>query len=122
MPLLNDQKMASLFAANCVELLGVDGVLPGEPMAGSTDMGDITHIMPGIHPMVGGVAGRGHARDYMIVDPDMAYIVPAKAMAMTVIDLLYDDAALGRAIKDQFKPTMTKESYLAMWESLLGEK
>ena len=122
LPLLNDQKMASLFAANCVELLGVDGVLPGEPMAGSTDMGDITHIMPGIHPMVGGVAGRGHARDYMIVDPDMAYIVPAKAMAMTVIDLLYDDAALGRAIKDQFKPTMTKESYLAMWESLLGEK
>lgn len=122
LPLLNDQKMASLFAANCVELLGEGGVLPGEPMAGSTDMGDITHIMPGIHPMVGGVAGRGHARDYMIVDPDMAYIVPAKAMAMTVIDLLYDDAALGLEIKEEFKPTMTKESYLAMWESLLGDE
>lgn len=122
LPLLNDQKMAALFAANCVVLLGTDGVLPGEPMAGSTDMGDITHIMPGIHPMVGGVAGRGHARDYMIVDPDMAYIIPAKAMAMTVIDLLYDGAALGLQIKEEFEPSMTKESYLAMWESLLKDK
>lgn len=122
LPLLNDQKMASLFAANCVELLGEEGVLPGEPMAGSTDMGDITHIMPGIHPMVGGVDGRGHARDYMIVDPDMAYVIPAKAMAMTVIDLLYDGAALGLEIKNKFEPTMTKESYLAMWDELLGEK
>lgn len=122
LPLLNDQKMTALFAANSVELLGEAGVLPGEPMAGSTDMGDITHIMPGIHPMVGGVAGRGHARDYMIVDPDMAYVVPAKAMAMTVIDLLFDDASIGREIKDEFKPAMTKEEYLAMWENLLAGK
>lgn len=122
LPLLNDQKMTALFAANCVEILGEDGVRTGEPMAGSTDMGDITHIMPGIHPTVGGVAGRGHARDYMIVDPEMAYVVPAKAMAMTVIDLLFDDASLGLEIKAEFKPAMTKEEYLAMWGNLLEGK
>lgn len=122
LPLFNDEKMTKLFAENCAELLGDEGVKVGKPMGGSTDMGDITHIMPGIHPQVGGVAGRAHARDYMIVDPDMAYVVPAKAMAMTVIDLLFDDAALGRQIKEEFKPIMTKEEYLAMWDELIQGK
>ncbi|HBK85351.1 MAG TPA: amidohydrolase, partial [Firmicutes bacterium] len=63
--------------------------------------------------------GSAHARDYLIVDPDMAYVVPAKAMAMTVIDLLFDQATVGREIKEAFKPAMTKDEYLAMWENLL---
>ncbi len=119
LPLFNDEQLATLFASNCAELLGTAGVIPAEPMAGSTDMGDITHIMPGIHPSVGGVTGSAHARDYLIVDPDMAYVVPAKAMAMTVIDLLFDQATVGREIKEAFKPAMTKDEYLAMWENLL---
>lgn len=122
LPLFNDQKLTTLFAANCAELLGEEGVAPIEPMAGSTDMGDITHIMPGMHPSVGGVTGSAHARDYLIVDPDMAYVVPAKAMAMTVIDLLFDQAAIGREIKEAFKPAMTKDEYLAMWGNLLESK
>ncbi|NLW17261.1 MAG: amidohydrolase [Firmicutes bacterium] len=122
LPLLHDERMVDLFAANCAEILGEEGVRIGEPMAGSTDMGDITHIMPGIHPQVGGITGRAHARDYSIADPEMAYVVPAKAMAMTVIDLLYDGAELGLQIKDQFKPAMTKEEYLAMWDELIQGK
>jgi hypothetical protein len=32
-------------------------------------------------------------------------------MAFTVIDLLYDDAALAKKIKSEFKPLLTKEEY-----------
>ncbi len=119
LPLFNDQNMTALFRDNALRLLGEKGVQPGEIMAGSTDMGDITHIMPGIHPMVGGITGRGHARDYQVVDKDMAYVVPAKIMAMIVIDLLYDGAKEGLRIKNEFRPRMTKEEYLAMWAKLL---
>lgn len=30
--------------------------------------------------------------EFKIVDPEMVYIIPAKAMAMTVVDLLFDGA------------------------------
>jgi amidohydrolase len=119
LPLFNDQNMAAMFRENAVRLLGESGVERAAIMSGSTDMGDITHIMPGIHPTIGGVAGRAHARDYKMVDPEMAYVVPAKIMAMTVIDLLHDGAKEGLRIKREFQPRMTKEEYLDMWGRLL---
>ncbi len=121
LPLLNDANLAAVFEANAVQLLGEDGVQPASFMSGSTDMGDITHLMPGIHPTVGGVAGNAHARDYLMVDSEMAYVVPAKVMAMTVIDLLFDGAKAGSEIKNAFTPAMSKEQYFAMWEELLGK-
>ena len=91
-------------------------------MAGSTDMGDVTNVMPGIHPEIGGITGRAHARDYEIVDKEMAYVMPAKAMAMTVIDLLYDGAAVGKKVKAENKPPMTIAEYMAMWANLFSKK
>ena len=46
--------------------------------------------------------------------PELAYIVPAKMMALTIIDLLYDNAKKAKQILDNFKPTLTKESYLEL--------
>lgn len=120
LPLRNDQKMAHFFAANAIQLLGEEGVEEARFMSGSTDMGDITHIIPGIHPSIGGIQGRAHARDYVMIDPYMAYVVPAKVMAMTAVDLLWDDAAAAKEIIKEFKPVMSKEEYFKMWEQLLG--
>jgi len=77
---------------------------------------NIAAIMPSIHPYCGGVVGQGHTKDYAMTDPYLAYIIPAKAMAMTAIDLLYNGAEAGLKIKSEFKPMFTKESYLKMWE------
>ena len=35
-------------------------------------------------------------------------------MALTVVDLLFDEAKTGKEILKNFKPVMTKEEYLAM--------
>ena len=59
---------------------------------GSTDMGDISQIMPAIHPYVGGATGLGHGADYVVQDYQLAVITAAKAMAATVVDLLADGA------------------------------
>ena len=51
-------------------------------------MGDLSQIMPVIHPYTMAATGGGHGVDYLIQDYVQAVINPAKAMAMTVIDLL----------------------------------
>ena len=44
--------------------------------------------------------------------------MPAKAMAMTVIDLLWDGAAEARAVKAASAPKFTRESYLRFWDQV----
>jgi hypothetical protein len=77
----------------------------------STDIGDLSHLMPVIQPRVGGFTGNLHAADFGAADETLAYINPAKIMAMTVIDLLSDGAAKALSVKAAFKPKMTKEEY-----------
>ncbi len=118
LPVTADLNMNDAYADNVRAILGEDGVEEAEASGGSTDMGDISQIMPAIHPFVGGVEGRAHARDYQVVDPEMAYVIPAKAMAGMVIDLLWDDGALAKKVKDEYEPKYTKEEYLEMWREL----
>lgn len=121
LPRTSDQAMDALMKANLSRFLKDDEIkVSDEHSTGSTDMGDISAIMPAIHPHIGGAEGIGHSENYQIVDPELAYITGAKAMALTVVDLLYDGAAKALEIKKNFKPLYTKESYLKMWEELLN--
>ncbi|MDR3589035.1 MAG: amidohydrolase [Negativicutes bacterium] len=118
LPLINDPVMSGLFAANAAALLGPDAVEMLDHQAASTDMGDLAHIMPVIHPWVGGVSGYAHTRDFQVVDQEMAYILSAQIMAMTVIDLLADGAAKAEEILAAFQPKMTRDSYIEFMESI----
>ncbi|MGE5653297.1 MAG: amidohydrolase [Bacillota bacterium] len=122
LPQVPDRSMDELFKANMESLIGDDKVQWGGHGTGSTDMGDVTQIMPAIQPFVGGCGGHFHSYDFHMVDTHLAYVQSAKAMAMTVIDLLWDDAKLAKEIKANFKPTFTKQSYLEMWEKLFTEE
>lgn len=114
LPLDSDDSMDFIFKKNYVELVGgsEESIVDVIKTAGSTDFGDISQIIPCIHPWIGGVSGSLHTKDYYISDEELAYIIPAKAMAMTIIDLLGDDAKIAKDIVEKFKPTFTKESYL----------
>ncbi len=113
LPILRYKDLDQIFKEN-LELLGLEGkVVDGGDFTGSFDFGDISHIMPSLHPMIGGVKGALHAREFEVVDQDLACIVPAKAMALTIIDLLFDDASGAKNVLKDFKPTMTKDEYLA---------
>jgi len=117
LPNSNEPNIMELHRKNLATLVGEDGVrVTDDHSTGSTDMGDISAIMPALQPYSGGVTGQGHTKDYVIVDPYTAYVVPAKAMAMTAIDLLANGASEGLRIKSEYKPLFNKESYLKMWE------
>jgi len=112
LPLFNHMGMAAHFKANAAALLGADQVTETGHRSGSTDMGDISHVMPTLHPYMGGASGSGHGADFAIADPKLAYVEPAKQLALMAVDMLWDDAKAARDIIREFKPRMTKEAYL----------
>jgi amidohydrolase len=113
LPLFNHETMSQYFMANASRQLGADNVTQMGHRSGSTDMGDISHVMPTLHPYIGGASGSGHGADYRIVDPKLAYIENAKQLALMAVDMLWDGAKAARSILAQFKPRLTKDAYLA---------
>ena len=65
--------------------------------------------------------GVGHADDYVVQDYELGVLTGAKAMAMTVIDLLCDGAARAKAIKKAYKAPMTKDEYLSLMRGMFKE-
>ena len=118
LPLIQNPVLSDLFAANAETLLGAGTNIYGQELMGATDAGDVSSFMPFIHISTGGYDGDAHSQNFTVCDPEMAYVMPAKAMAMTVIDLLWDGAAQARAIRDAAAPKFTRESYLQFWDSV----
>ncbi len=119
LPILRNHDLDDLFRDNLFFLgLTREDLIEGGDFTGSFDFGDISHIMPAIHPMAGGVVGNLHTRDFATVDENRAFILPAKAMALTVIDLLYDQAQGAGRVLENFKPKMTKATYLDFLKSV----
>lgn len=102
-----------------LNFLGVSDkeIISGGDFTGSFDFGDLSQIMPTIHPMFGGISGALHSRNYKIEDEEAIYLLPAKALALTVIDLLFDNAKEAQKILTNFKPNLTKEEYLNFMNS-----
>lgn len=118
LPRLVHPGLVEVYHENAAALVGAEGWWDPSFGAGSTDMGDVSHIMPAIEANAKGCTGTGHGADFCVSDPEMAYLAPAKVAAMTLIDLLADGAARARAIKAATKPAMTKESYLEFMRGL----
>jgi len=113
MPMQCDPALTRAFKDTAVGLVGEDGWREIGHRTGSTDMGDLSQVMPVLHPHMGGARGTGHAADYEIADPTLAYVIPAKALAAMAVDLLADGAASAREILRSAKPPMTRAQYLA---------
>jgi amidohydrolase len=118
LPLAVDRSLGGLFRANAVALVGAAGWNEGPLCAACTDAGDLSHVMPVLHPNHGGCAGYNHTADFRIIDPHAAYVTPGKALAATVVDLLCDDARAARATLAAFVPKLTRDAYLARMREL----
>lgn len=84
---------------------------PIEHCAGSSDVGDLTHIMPVLKFATGGFEGALHSADFKLVNEETAYITTAKIMALTAYRLLKEKAKEAIKIKNEFKPKYTVEQY-----------
>lgn len=104
------------------ELVGENEVAIGsatDHTTGSSDIGDITHILPTFEFATAGMTGNAHSSDVKIVDKDKAYILPAKIMALSAYRLLKEKALKAKEIKEEFKPKFTKEEYINYMNSII---
>lgn len=115
LPMLQDPELNRLFAENSEALLGEGANLYGYELMGATDAGDVSSVVPFMHISTGGYDGTAHSKDFTVCDKEMAYVMPARAMAMTVVDLLWDGARKARAIRADYTPRFTRESYVDFW-------
>ena len=117
LPLNCSKDLNNLFVNNSLDLLPQDAVVDAGHFGASTDMGDLSHLIPTIHPFIGGVTGALHTEEFHPVDYNSACILPAKLFAMTVIDLLTDDAKQAEEVINNFTPLLTKEKYISMMQN-----
>ena len=110
--------LREVYRNNVVALVGEERWWDSPFGAGSSDLGDLSHVLPAIEARAGGASGLGHGADYLISDEETAYITPAKVAAMTMIDLLVAGAAKAKDIVANFRPPMTKTSYLEAMRAL----
>ena len=125
MPIRNNPSLMETFRRNAVRLVRAHDFSQyseSRNRGGSTDMGDLSQIIPAIHPYTGGATGTGHGADYLVTDHEQAVIRPAKAMAMSVIDLLAEGAAGAAEVIADSPPSMTKEAYLALQRGRLTDE
>ena len=118
LPLMANKELNQVWQDNAKELLGSKNIFFHESIGASTDMGDVSHIIPSIHPSTGGFGGELHSKTFKVVDEEMAYIIPAKIYANAVIDLLKDEAELSYRIIENYRPTLSRKEYIKTLDSL----
>jgi amidohydrolase len=105
----NNEPLARRFGAH-LTALGVAHADDDPSLgAGSTDMGDVSYVVPAIHPFIGICAlGEAFCHNHAFAAKAAseqgisAMLAAAKAMALTALDVLRDDA-LRAAARDHFE-------------------
>jgi amidohydrolase len=88
--------------------------------SGSTDMGDLSCVMPVVHPYAAGAQGTSHGKDYYIVDAEKACVDSAKWQVAMLYLLLQNGAERAKNIIANYKPLFnSKEEYFAYCDSFL---
>lgn len=111
--MVNNPTLADLFRRH-LERAGVaDG--PPDPNTGSTDMANVSHEVPTIHPMLA-IAPQGtpgHSREFSDYargpNGDATLLVAARSLAATAVDLIRDPS-LVQAAWDEFRSTKGQPS------------
>ena len=112
LPIAENEELSKAFEKNASEIIGEENIVRGYEITGSTDMGDLSNIMPVIQPSVGGFSGNLHSKEFKVADENAAYVIPALIIAQTVAELLYNDAKEANKILDSYKALLTKDEYI----------
>ena len=103
-PLHNDKNLIPIAAE------AMEAVSPGKVRItdgwrdGSTDMGDMSAVMPTIYFYAAGAKGAAHGSDFRIADAERACVNSAKCQLMLLNLLLKDDAAAARKVIAERSP------------------
>ncbi len=122
-PLNNDENLTAIMTEAMESISGPGSVTTSGWGTGCTDMGDISAIIPAVHPHCSGSIGIGHGKDYYVADKKLGCLYPAQCLVVAANLLLSDDAARAKKVIAESKPVFkSKEEYLAAIEQLTMSK
>lgn len=111
-PLVNSKDMMDVAYEAAKRLNVIEVVRDDSISTGSTDMGDLSAIMPVVHPYMPGASGKSHGSDYRVADPELACVGSAKWQMAMISILLKDNAQRAKTVVENFVPQFkSKEEY-----------
>ena len=120
-PLVNSPDMIKLAKdAFNREYPDEDFVIRNFYFSASTDLGDLSCVMPVIHPYATGAVGTPHGADYYIADPDSACVKCAVWQISMLKALLENGAERAKEVIANYKAPFTKEEFLAYQNSVFS--
>lgn len=105
MDMVTNETLSHIFSEYYEQVGG--GVMPHVDSSGSTDMGDVSHVVPTIHPWIGlncpglNLHSKEFAEATLTKEADKAIEWGAKALALTGLEVLTSPELL-QAIKAEF--------------------
>lgn len=114
-PRLNDATMKDIYYQVGKQFFDESEMLFTDNWAtGCSDMGDVSCVMPAIHPHIGGAGGTSHGSNYLIVDPVTACVTSAKIQCGVTAELLSNGAEKAKqVIANAVVPYKSIAEYLA---------
>ena len=117
MPQYDEKELEQFY---CDAVKDIDPELPNHgsfDRCSSTDMGDLSTIMPTLHGYTAGAEGTSHGVSYRIADKTRAYVTNAKILAAIAIDLLSNNAEAAGRIAAKREGKLSVKEYIELADS-----
>lgn len=121
-PLINNNDMMEVARDAASALPEISVEFNDSIGSGSTDMGDLSCVMPVVQPYIPGAEGHGHGSDAKIANPELACVGSAKWQMNMLYLLLKDGAQRAKDIvKNYNAPFKSHEAYFNYIDKLKKE-
>lgn len=119
-PRYNDRNLKDVFYKVAGEIFPSEDLnFQAEWGKACSDMGDISNVIPSIHPYIGGTSGEAHSENFMVSDPYTVCVNAAKILGGALIVLLSDDGKEAKkVIAEKNVPFKSKEDFFKVKDSL----
>ena len=119
-PLLDDENLI-IAAQEALASVDPDAIFVYDKHSvdtGSTDMGDLSGLIPVVYLYTPGASGKGHSSNYSISDPERACVISAQWQLELLCLLLRNDAKRAREIISAYTPLYkSKEDFFQTAET-----
>ena len=124
MPLHNAEHLKKLAEIAGEAMLGKENIEVNDNWhAGSTDMGDLSCVMPVMHPSGSGAEGLAHGSDYRVSNAEVACIDSARYICGLTCILLGDGGKELDKVKDNYKPVFkSHKAYFDFVDAIYSDR
>lgn len=123
-PLINNKGLIDVAHRCMAALVGEEKLtIHNEWYTGCSDIGDVSCVMPCLHPHIAGARGTPHGEDYRIADAECACVTSAVGQLLMAAELLRDGAKTANAILSDYTPPYeSKEAYFQALDAFMQSR